>query len=74
VRGLGCCIDLVVDYNDHGVQVSLEDMALTETLHALQLHDDSAAVERLVEMPLDNAALRAIADLLPRMFRAASLG
>ncbi len=70
VRGLGGCIDLVVAYDDYGLQVRLKGMALTDTLHALQLDDDAAAVERLASAPLD-AALRALADILPRLFRAA---
>ena len=60
----------MVDYDDYGLQVRLEGMALTDTLHVLQLDDDAAAVERLAAAPLD-AALRALADILPRLFRAA---
>ncbi len=70
-RGLGCCIDLVVDYADAGLHVSLEGTALAETLHALRLHGDAATLERLEGAPLDDAALRALADILPRMFREA---
>jgi len=70
-RGLGCCIDLVVDRVEDGLQVSLEGVALTDTLHTLHLDHDAAAVDRLAGVPLDSA-LRALADILPRLFRAAA--
>ena len=70
-RGLGCCIDLVVDRVDKGLQVSLEGLALTDTLHAIALDEDAAAVKRLAGAPPD-MALRVLADILPRLFRAAA--
>lgn len=70
-RGLGCCIDLVVDRVEDGLQVTLEGTALTDTLHTLHLDEDAAAVSRMAGVPLDDA-LRTLTDILPRLFRAAA--
>lgn len=70
-RGLGCCVDLVVDRVGDGLHVSPEVMSLADTLQALGLDDDAAAVDGLAGVPLD-AALGALADILPRLFRAAA--
>src|SRR6478672_6791742 len=37
-RGLGCCIDLVIDQDEPGVQVVLEGEPLARTLRALRLN------------------------------------
>lgn len=70
-RGLGCCIDLVVDRVEDGLQVSLEGVALTDTLRNLNLYNDAATVDMLAGVPFDTA-LRALAAILPRLFRAAA--
>ena len=73
VRGRGCCIDLVVDLDPigDGVRVSLEGLPLTETLLAVQLYDDAAVAATLQGAPL-GVALPALAEILPRLFRAAA--
>lgn len=70
-RGLGCCIDLVLDRVDHDLSVTFEGLALTDTLHALRLHDDAAVVDHLGDAPLDDA-LQALGEILGRLLRAAS--
>jgi hypothetical protein len=71
VRGVGCCIDLVVAHVDDGLRVTLEGTSLTDTLRALQLDHEAAEVDRLEGAPLD-VALPTLADILPRLFRAAA--
>ena len=71
VRGRGCCIDLVVDLAGDGVHVSLEGLPLTETLLAVQLYDDAAVAATFRDAPLE-VALPALAEILPRLFRAAA--
>jgi hypothetical protein len=71
VRGLGCCIDLVLNQVDHGLSVTFEGLALTDTLHAVRLHDDAAVVARLGDAPLDEG-LQTLGDILHRLFRAAT--
>lgn len=70
-RGIGCCIDLVVERADDGLQVSLEGLALTDTLHALELDDDAVTVNSLTGAPHD-VALQALVGILPRLFQAAA--
>lgn len=69
-RGLGCCIDLVVDRADPGLDVHLEGTPLPAALRALGLHDGAAVADGLARAPLDEA-LERLADVLPRLFGAA---
>ena len=71
VRGRGCCIDLVVDLAGDGVHVSVEGLPLTETLLAVRLCDDAAVAATFRDAPL-GVALPALAEILPRLFRAAA--
>lgn len=69
-QGSGGCIDLVVDRADRDLVVRLEGPSLVETLRELGLHEDAEAVAGLRSDRLDHA-LRTLADVLPRVFRAA---
>lgn len=69
--GSGCCIDFVVERNDHGVLwMDLEGAPLAGTLQVLRLDDDAATLDRIAGAPLDTA-LPVLADVLTRMLRAA---
>ncbi|WP_374969048.1 hypothetical protein [Terrabacter sp. BE26] len=70
-RGLGCCIDLVIDRRGTGLQAHLEGQLLESTLRALHLGPDADLVEGLVAMPV-RAALELLGEVLVRLFRAAS--
>jgi len=68
-RGLGCCIDLVIDQHDPGLQVLLEGEHLPETLRALGLEAVARSVDGIAAMPL-TAALESLVEVLPQLFRA----
>jgi len=70
-RGLGCCVDLVIDHDGEGPRLTLEGVPLGETLRALRLNDDADAVDGLAGMPFE-AALDSVAAIIPRFFRAAA--
>jgi hypothetical protein len=68
-RGLGCCVDLVIDQHEPGVQVVLEGEPLARTLRALHLDEAAQSVDGLGSMPL-HAALESLVEVLPQLFRA----
>ncbi len=68
-RGRGCCIDLVIDQQDSGLQVSLEGEPLPDTLRALQLHEAGKSVDGIAGVQL-TAALASLVDVLSQLFRA----
>ena len=68
-RGLGCCVDLVIDQREPGVQVVLEGEPLTRTLRALRLDEAAQSIDGISSMPLD-AALETLVEVLPQLFHA----
>jgi len=68
-RGIGCCIDLVIDLHEPGLQVVLEGEPLPRTLRALHLEDGAQSVDRIGAMPLV-AALDSLIEVLPKLFSA----
>lgn len=71
-RGLGCCIDLVVERSDDGtVTLELEGMPLAQTLRSVGIHDAADAVERAAGAPLETS-LPVYTEALSRLFPAAS--
>lgn len=68
-RDRGCCVDLVVDQHDPGLQVVLEGEALPRTLRALHLDEAAQAVDAAAELPLAEA-LEVLVGVLPQLFRA----
>jgi len=67
-RGIGCCIDLVIDLHEPGVQVVLEGEPLPRTLRALHLDEAAQSLDGVGTMPLA-AALESLVDVLPQLFR-----
>ncbi|EWT06899.1 hypothetical protein N864_14430 [Intrasporangium chromatireducens Q5-1] len=68
-RGLGCCVDLVIDQYEPGVQVLLEGEPLARTLRALGLDEAAQSIDEIGSMPLD-PALETLVEVLPQLFRA----
>lgn len=68
-RGIGRCIDLVIDQHGPGLEVVLEGEPLPRTLRALHLDEAAQSVEKLATVPLA-AALESLVDVLPQLFRA----
>lgn len=68
-RRIGCCIDLVIDQHEPGLQVVLEGEPHPRTLRALHLDEVAQSVEGIGAMPLA-AALESLVDVLPQLFRA----
>lgn len=70
-RALGCCIDLVIDHVDPGLEVRLEGQFLRDTLRTLQLEEEAEGANGMAAMPLE-AALDLLAHVLPKLFRASA--
>ena len=70
-RGLGCCIDLIIDCEHDGLQVRLEGEPLGDTLRELQLEEDAEVADELASMPLETA-LESLGGVLPKLFNASA--
>lgn len=69
-RGQGCCIDLVIEHREPGLEVGLEGEPLANTLRALRLDEAALATEGIGAMGVADA-LDALVEVLPQLFRAA---
>lgn len=67
-RGRGCCIDLVIDQQNSGLQLHLEGERLSDTLQTLGLDDAAEVVDATGTIPWAEA-LASLVDILPQTFR-----